>query len=92
LVNHPSHFLHIQTSLANIFEANNIIAKLSFWLKPTKKSSQEVKTFQQLVRDALDQFKKGGYVDKVKTCITPESLPPDHQELFAFLYNLITHI
>jgi len=75
-----------------ILVANNIIAKLSFWLKPTKGSSQEIKTFQQLVRDALYQFKKGGYVDKVKTCITPETLPSNHQELSAFLYNLIAHI
>ncbi|KAF8351721.1 hypothetical protein F5887DRAFT_912416 [Amanita rubescens] len=88
----PATYIAYQILVANIFKANNIIAKLSFWLKPTKGSSQEIKTFQQLVRDALYQFKKGGYVDKVKTCITPETLPSNHQELSAFLYNLIAHI
>jgi hypothetical protein len=60
-------------------------------LKPTG-TSQEIKTFQQLVRDALDQFKKGGYVDKVKIHITPESLPSDHQELLVFLCDQIACI
>lgn len=48
--------------------------------------------FQHFIRDALAEFKRAGYVDKVKACITPESLPSGHEELLAFLYHQITDI
>ena len=61
----------------------NVIAKLSFPVKAA---------FQQLIRDALDQFKKHNYADKLKTCITSESMPSDQEALSAFLYDQIAHI
>jgi hypothetical protein len=62
----------------------NIIAKLSF---PIKKS------FEQSISDALDQLKRQGYyADKLKTSITSESIPSDHEAISAFLYNQITHV
>ena len=82
----------------------NIIAKLSFWIvKPAKKMSakksiiskllfQEIRPFEQLIMDALDQFKREGYVEKLKACITSVSLPSDYQDLHEFLYDLIAQI
>lgn len=61
----------------------SIIAKLSFPIKAT---------FQQLIRDALDQFKKQNYADKLKTGITSESMPSDQEALSAFLYDQIAQI
>ena len=60
-----------------------IIAKLSFPIKAV---------FEQFIRDALDQFKRQNYADKLKTCITPESMPSDQGALSAFLCDKITHI
>ena len=60
-----------------------IIAKLSFPIKAV---------FEQFIRDALDQFKRQNYADKLKTCITPESMPSDQGALSAFLYDQISHI
>ncbi len=78
----------------------NIIAKLSFWMvpKPAKKSIiskllfQEMQPFDKSIMDALDQFKREGYVEKLKTCITSLSLPSNHQDLYGFLYDLIAQI
>jgi hypothetical protein len=77
----------------------SIIAKLSFWVvKPAKKSIiskllfQKIPPFEQNIINALDQFKRGGYVEKLKACITSVSLPPDHGDLHQFLYDLITQI
>jgi hypothetical protein len=47
------------------------------------------KMFEQLMMDALDQFKKGGYVKRLKTHITLESLPSEHQDLLEFLHDQI---
>ena len=48
-------------------------------------------TFKDLILDALAHFRKGGYVEKLKTRITPESLPSDKDDLLAFLYNQIAY-
>jgi hypothetical protein len=60
-----------------------IIAKLSFSIK---------KEFEQFIRDAMDQFKKQDYADKLKTCITYKSMPADKKALCAFLYDQVTHV
>ena len=82
------------------FKAMNIIAKLSFWiLKPrTKKTSiiaklsfKKMEPFEGLILAALDHFKTGGYVEKIKTSITPESLPSNKEDLLEFLYNQIAY-
>ncbi len=77
----------------------NIIAKLSFWIgKPAKKSIisklllQKIPPFEQLIMDALDQFKREGYVEKLKTSFTSISLPPNHQDLHGFIYDVIAQI
>ena len=84
----------------------NIIAKLSFWImKPKKKkniitklSFKKIKpvedsiTFEDLILDAFAQFRKGDYVEKLKTRITPESLPFYKEDLLEFLYNQIAYI
>lgn len=61
----------------------NIIAKLSF---PIKKS------FEQSISDALDQLKRQGYADKLKTSITSEFIPSDHEAISAFLYDQIVNV
>jgi hypothetical protein len=61
----------------------NIIAKLSFPMKTE---------FEQSIRDALDQFKRQDYTDRLKTCITSESMPSDQEALSTFLYDNIAHI
>jgi hypothetical protein len=74
-----------------------IIAKLSFWImKPKKKSIitelplKTVEPFEELILDALAKFKTEGYVKKLKTSITQESLPSSNKEdLLEFLYNQI---
>ena len=60
-----------------------IIAKLSFWTKP------KIGSFEELILDALAQFKTGGYVKKLKSGITQESLPSNKDDLLEFLYNQI---
>ena len=76
-----------------------IIARLSFWiLQPPKKkksiitklSFKKIQPFEDLILGALDQFRIEGYVEKLKTSITPESLPSTKDDLLEFLYNQIT--
>ena len=71
-----------------------IIAKLSFWImKPKKKSIitrwllKNAEPFEQLILDAFAQFRTEGYVEKLKTTITPKSLPSNKKKLLEFLYN-----
>ena len=81
------------------FKAMNIIAKLSFWiLQPRRKKDsiiaklfkpEEMEPFEGLILAAFDQFKTGGYVKKIMTTITQESLPSDKEDLLEFLYNQI---
>ena len=73
-----------------------IIAKLSFWImKPKKKSiitrlsHKNMQPFDELILDALAQFRTEGYVKKLKTSITPQSLPSKKDDLLEFLYNQI---
>jgi hypothetical protein len=78
----------------------SIIAKLSFWiLKPIKKKSfiaklsfrtQKIQPFEELIMNALAQFRSKGYVEKLKTSITSESLPSDEEDLLEFLFNEIS--
>jgi hypothetical protein len=81
----------------------NIIAKPSFWIlqprKTVKKSSisklsskpEEMQQFEDLILQAFDQFRKEGYAEKLKTSITPESLPSNKDDLLEFLYNQIAY-
>ena len=71
-----------------------IIARLSFWImKPNKKSIitelplKTVELFESLILDGLTQFRTEGYVEKLKTSITPKSLPSNKKKLLEFLYN-----
>ena len=45
--------------------------------------------FEELILDAFAQFRTEGYVEKLKTSITPESLPSNKDGLLEFLYNQI---
>ena len=70
----------------------NIIAKLSFWIlqPPRKKKSVITKlSFEDFILGALDEFRKGGYVEKLKTSITPDSLHSNKDDLLKFLSNQI---
>jgi len=60
-----------------------IIAKLSFWInKPLLLS----------VSEALDQYKEKGYIQKLKTDITPDFMHCGHPDLVTLLYRQVTHI
>ena len=64
-----------------------IIAKLAFWImKPKKKSAITGLLFEDMILGALDQFRTEGYMEKLKTSITPESLPSNKDDLLEFLY------
>ena len=78
----------------------NIIANLSFWiLQPpikkktilTKLSFKKMPPFEELILGALDKFKTEGCMEKLKTSITPESLPSNKDDLLEFLYNQIAY-
>jgi len=60
-----------------------IIAKLSFWIN---------KPFLPSVTEALDQYKQKGYVQKLKTQITPDLINSCHQDFVTLLYRQVTHI
>ena len=60
--------------------ATIIIAKKSFWIK---------KPIVESIPEALDDFKKDGSVEKLKTRINNKSLPSDPQHLITFLYDEI---
>ena len=85
------------------FKAMNIIAKLSFWiLQPRRKKNsiiaklsfktEKMKLFEGLILAAFNQFKAGGYVEKIKTSITQESLPSNKEDLLQFLYNQTAYV
>ena len=61
----------------------NILAKLSFWYR---------KGICESIVDALDQFKKEGYVEKLKAQITSEAIPTGHNDLVQFLYDQVINI
>ena len=42
--------------------------------------------------EALDQYKKNGYVQKLKTDITPDLMNCGHEDLVALLYSQVTHL
>ena len=75
----------------------NIIAKLSYWiLEPRKRKKSiipvkpdKMQPFEDLILDAVDQFRTEGYAEKLKTSITPESLPSNEDDVLEFLYNQI---
>ena len=76
-----------------------IIAELSFWImKPknktiirffTRRSLKKAEPFEQLILDAFAQFRTEGYVEKLKTSITQESLASNKDDLLEFLYHQI---
>ena len=45
--------------------------------------------FEELILDALAQFKTEGYAKKLQTSITQQSLPSNKDDLLEFLYNQI---
>ena len=47
--------------------------------------------FEDLIWGALDQFRTEGYVEKLKTSITPESLPSTKDDLREFLHNQLAY-
>ena len=57
------------------------MAKLLF------KSEKTLWPFEGLMLGAFDQFRTGGYVEKLKTSIIPESLPSNKDDLLEFLCN-----
>ena len=61
----------------------NILAKISFWMRRPIAIS---------ITDALEQFKKQGYVEKLKTQIISEAIPTGHKDLVQFLYDQVTNI
>ena len=65
----------------------NIITRVLFNILKVDESM----TFEDLILDGLAQFRKGDYVEKLKTRITPESLPSDKDDLLEFLYNQIAN-
>ena len=72
------------------------MAKQSFWMiKPTAQTTASITAFKQLIMDSLAQFESNGYVKKLKTNITSESLPPtlppNNEDLVGFLYNQVIH-
>jgi hypothetical protein len=78
------------------FKAMSIIAKLSFWILQPPKNKKSIITelklsFEDSILGGLDQFRTEGYVDKLKTSITPESLPSKKDGLLGFLYDQIAH-
>ena len=78
------------------FKAMADIAKLSFLILQQQKTKKSIITklklsFEDLIRGALDQFRTEGYVEKLKTSITLESLPSNKADLHEFLYNQIVH-
>ena len=62
-------------------------------MKPPKKKESIITklSFEDFILGALDQFRAGGYVEKLMTSITPESVPSNQKELLEFLYNQIDH-
>ena len=99
LVGNVPVLLHLLSEYS-YFKAMNIIAKLSFWiLQPPKKkksiiaklSFKKMQPFEDLILGALDQFRSEGYmyVEKLKTSITPESMPSNKDDLLEFLFNQI---
>ena len=56
------------------------MAMQSFWV---------VMPLQESVMDTFKQFKRQGYVEKLKLKITSESIPSNHEDLLAFLYDQI---
>ena len=76
-------FLFIYHVLCLNFQAIVIIAKLSFWVnKPLLPSATE----------AFDQYKQKGYVQKLKTDITPDIKHFGQQDLVTLLYRQVTPI
>lgn len=59
-----------------------IIVKHAFWFR---------KNIAASVADAFNQFNKQGHAEKLRTQITSKSLPSGCENLFEFLYSLITH-
>ena len=67
-------------------------------MKPKKQQKKSIPgttsrlLFKDLILDALAQFRTSeGYVEKLQTSITPESLPSNEDDLLEFLYHQIAH-
>ena len=44
------------------------------------------------IMEALEQFKKQGYVEKLRTQIISEAIPTGHKDLVQFLYYQVINI
>ncbi len=73
----PFHLLYLCLN----FQAIIIIAKLSFWIN---------KSFLASIAEALEQYKQEGYIQKLRTDITPDFLCSGHQDLVTLLYRQVT--
>ncbi len=73
-------FLSFTVFLLNL-QAIVIIAKLSFWIN---------KGFLPSVTEALDQYREKGYVQKLKTNITSDSIFSVHQDIVTSLFRQVT--
>lgn len=69
-------------------KSNSITARF----KSITAKSKSITAFEQVIIDTLAQFERHGYVKKLKTNITSESLPPMNEDLLGFLYNQIVHL
>ena len=70
-------------SFSSHYKAIHIIAKLSFSTMP----------FEIAIKDAFEQFKENNdYAVKLKTQITMEFLPSDHNKKIAYLHKMINDI
>jgi hypothetical protein len=61
----------------------NILAKISFSMK---------KPIAMSIMDALEQFKKQSYVEKLRTQIISQAIPTGHKDLVQFLYYQVVNI
>ena len=54
-------------------------------------SLKKMQPFEELILDALTQFRTEGYAKKLKTSITQKSLSSNKDDLLEFLYNQIAY-
>jgi hypothetical protein len=73
----------------------SIIAELpSFFISQPPENRKSIiaeLSFEDVILDALDQFRTAGYVEKLKTNINPESFPSNKDDLLEFLYIQIAY-
>ena len=48
-----------------------------------------MKTYNESMTDALEEFKRQDYVNKLKAQTTSETIPSNDEDLLAFLYDQV---